>query len=182
MKSKTLILTFAMTAALTVAMAMTSATADAQKRERNVSSNHSISAQLIGLEYSYEQCLGGNWSLIGRAGLAPVGAELNYDLESASYNVNLLPTVTLEPRIYTSMRRRIEMGRDTYNNAADFVSFRSQVFLTGDGVNLGFTPMYGIRRSSGIHWMHEFTFGARVNIGEYNGLTPHLQYRIGFVF
>lgn len=170
------------TAVVLMAAIFASDNASAQKREKTVWSNHSISMQLVGLEYSYEQALGGNWSLIGRVGVSPVGLDLYYDMEEASISVKMLPEVTIEPRIYTSMRRRIEMGRDTYNNAADFVSLRSQVFMTGDGINLGFTPMYGIRRSSGNHWMHEFTFGARVNIGEYSGLTPHLQYRIGFVF
>ena len=36
-----------------------------------VVSNHSISMTILGLEYGYEQRLGGHWSIIGRAGIVP---------------------------------------------------------------------------------------------------------------
>ena len=35
-------------------------------------SNHSVSANILGLEYSYEQSLGGSWTIIGRVGAEPV--------------------------------------------------------------------------------------------------------------
>ena len=39
-------------------------------------SNHSISTTLLGLEYSYEGRVADRWTLIGRAGLVPVGFTL----------------------------------------------------------------------------------------------------------
>ena len=42
-----------------------------------VSSNHSLSMTLLGLEYSYEHTLAAHWSLIGRAGVASYGYSIS---------------------------------------------------------------------------------------------------------
>ena len=39
-------------------------------------SNHSISTTLLGLEYSYEGRVADRWTLIGRAGIVPLGFTL----------------------------------------------------------------------------------------------------------
>lgn len=39
----------------------------------NLSSNHSVSTTIFGLEYSYEGKVADRWTLIGRAGLVPIG-------------------------------------------------------------------------------------------------------------
>lgn len=89
-----------------------------------VVSNHSVSATIVGLEYGYEQRLADQWSLIGRAGLSPVVTIL--DVSPANFDAHFVmgPSVTVEPRLYTSMKRRLNLGRDTHNNASAFVSLR----------------------------------------------------------
>lgn len=154
----------------------------AQMRYSNVQSNSSISAQILGLEYGYEWAIGGNWSLIGRAGISPSGMELYSYSDSFEAYFAAAAAVTVEPRYYTSMNRRLALGRDTYLNSADFVSLPAQMIFDEEGGALVLTPMYGIRRATGYHWIHEVTFGTRLYCGEYCTLMPHLQYRIGFVF
>ncbi|MCQ2148436.1 MAG: hypothetical protein MJZ16_13130 [Bacteroidales bacterium] len=155
----------------------------AQEYERLVQSNHSISMQVFGLEYSYEQALGGTWSIIGRVGFTPTELDYHTDFNSASVAFLISPALVVEPRLYTSLGRRYDMGKDIYNNAADFVSLKTQVYIDDDDFALGITPMYGIRRTGGEHWAHEFTFGTKLTITTENlGLAPHLQYRLIFTF
>lgn len=155
----------------------------AQEYGRLVESNHSISMQVFGLEYSYEQALGGTWSIIGRVGYVPTELDLSSDYNSASVSFMVSPALTVEPRLYTSLGRRYDMGKDIYNNASDFVSFKTQAYIADGCPAVGVTPMYGIRRTGGEHWAHEFTFGTRLTVTtEDIGLSPHLQYRLIFTF
>jgi hypothetical protein len=145
-------------------------------------SNHSISMTILGLEYGYEQRLGGHWSILGRAGIVPQQISLYSDPSTTSVSIGMALGATIEPRLYTSIGRRNRMGRSTFNNSSDFVSFRNLLIPHEDGMGLMFIPMYGIRRCGGIHWAHEFTFGPRLYISEDSGLGFHIQYRLAFVF
>lgn len=146
-------------------------------------SNHSISFPLGGIEYSYEGRVADRWSLIGRFGIVPVGF--------AASSVPTLSTIQLvsgigasfEARWYSNIAKRAECGRSTYNNSSDFVSMRLRA-NTGDGLEVSFTPAYGIRRSFGRLWFHEVTFGPKIGITTEYGLflAPHIQYRIGLAF
>ena len=149
-------------------------------------SNHSLSAQLLGLEYSFEGALGSNFTVIARAGLVPTGVSLTSTLEGLSgLHFSMAGGLTLEPRIYTNFERRARTGRSTYMNSADFVAFRTQcLWAGGEDLALVFTPLYGIRRTTGDHWAHEVTIGPRLAwIGDGDpSLSPHLQYRLVFMF
>lgn len=147
-------------------------------------SNHSISAQVLGLEYSFEGALLSNLTLIGRAGLVPTGVNLYTSMLGATdahFNVGL--GLTLEPRFYTSFERRARMGRTTYMNSSDFLAVRNQIVWAPEALCFVITPMYGIRRTTGDHWAHEFTFGPRLAYaGGDPNLSPHVQYRLVFMF
>jgi hypothetical protein len=148
-------------------------------------SNHSISAQVLGLEYSFEGALASNFTLIARAGVVPTGIAFSSGILNSTYaHFNVGLGLTLEPRIYTSFDRRARLGRSTYMNSSDFVSFRTQAIWAADGVCFAFTPLYGIRRTTGDHWAHEFTFGPRFAWAGEEDLTisPHIQYRLVFMF
>ena len=43
-------------------------------------------------------------------------------------------------------------------------------------------PQYGIRRTTGDHWAHEFTFGPRFAFFDDVALSPHVSYRLVFMF
>lgn len=148
-----------------------------------VCSNHSVSTTLLGLEYSFEGRIADRWSLIGRAGLVPVGFSLESVPGSFSASGLMGLGLTFEGRWYTSIARRAAYGRSTYNNSSDFLMLRLRG-NTGDGVEVSFTPAYGIRRSFGKYWMHEFTVGPKIGMTTDRGLflSPHIQYRIGITF
>lgn len=148
-----------------------------------VCSNHSISTTLLGLEYSFEGRIADRWSLIGRAGLVPIGFALASTPGAFSASGQMGLGLTFEGRWYTSIARRASYGRSTYNNSSDFLMLRLRG-NTGDGVEVSFTPAYGIRRSFGKYWMHEFTVGPKIGMTTNSGLflSPHIQYRIGITF
>ena len=146
-------------------------------------SNHSLSAQLLGVEYSFEGALASNFTLIGRAGLVPTGIALVSSIAGTfDSHFNMAAGLTLEPRIYTSFERRARLGRSTYMNSSDFVSFPLQALWVGEGFVFAFTPQYGIRRTTGDHWAHEFTFGPRFAFFDDVALSPHVSYRLVFMF
>lgn len=147
-------------------------------------SNHSVSAQVLGLEYGFEGALLSNLTLIGRAGLVPTGIEYASGMLSGTYgqfHVGL--GLTLEPRFYTSFDRRARLGRSTYMNSSDFLAIRNQLVWGKDALCFVITPLYGIRRTTGDHWAHEFTIGPRLAYaGGDPNLSPHVQYRLVFMF
>lgn len=149
-------------------------------------SNHSLSVQLLGVEYSFEGALASNFTIVARAGLVPTGIDLSSSLSGVSYvHFGVAAGLTLEPRIYTSFDRRARLGRSTYMNSSDFVAFRTQCLWAGEeGLALALTPLYGIRRTTGDHWAHELTFGPRLTyFGEGDSaISPHLQYRLVYMF
>ncbi len=143
---------------------------------------HSFSAQIGGFDYSYEQRLGGDFSMVFRAGFIPEEILIySNSWGGQSFNMVSAAGLVIEPRYYTNFNRRLRLGKSTYKNSADFVALKMGAGLS-DEILLGITPMYGIRRVWSKHWFGEFTSGVNFNVSE--GVTAglHLQYRIGFVF
>lgn len=171
----------------------------AQMQDFRVVSGHAFSLSVLGLEYSYEQRLGGNWSLIGRAGLtcSLIGKTVRdeYNMQTidngntvttttnhqhiVNYYWGPRPGITVEPRYYTNLERRYLKGKKTVNNSADYVSLQIKAFY-GAGfapVRVSLIPTYGIRRG-GNHWFREYTFG--VGFHSAGAILPHLGFRIGY--
>ena len=92
-------------------------------------SNHTISMQILGLEYGYEQKLGGSFSMVFRAGLVPAGIYVFNDYFSFGYSAAMKIGVNVEPRFYTNFDRRQRLGKSTYKNSADFVALKVQTAL-----------------------------------------------------
>ena len=148
----------------------------------NLRSNHSVSTTIFGLEYSYEGRVADRWTLIGRAGLVPIGFTASSEPHQSSIYGNMGIGLSFESRWYSNIAKRAECGRSTYNNSSDFVSMRLRA-NTGDGLEVSFTPAYGIRRTFGKLWFHEVTFGPKIGVdGSGLFLAPHIQYRLGLAF
>lgn len=148
----------------------------------DVTSNHSVSSTILGLEYSYEAKLADRWTLISRAGLVPTGFEMSSGPYFCTFEGTLGLGVSLEARWYSNIAKRAEYGRCTYNNSSDFISMRIRANTNGD-LEISFTPAYGIRRSFGRLWFHEATFGPKIGVcGDDMFIAPHIQYRIGIAF
>ncbi len=162
----------------------------------DVRSNRSFSTTLLGLEYSDEIKVAQRWTIIWRTGLVPTSFSLASQPGQTTFQGNMGLGLSLESRWYSNIAKRAAYGRCTYNNSSDFVSMRvranSMIRLNGKLVNgweVSFTPAYGIRRSFGRMWFHEFTIGPKIGMirerTTYNTqvfLAPHAQYRIGIAF
>jgi hypothetical protein len=145
-------------------------------------SNHSLSVDVFGLEYGYEQALTSHWTMIGRIGFTSMVTEAGYN-EGIQLQSETKPALSLETRYYTTLTRRFDRGRSTLNNSSDFIMLR----LTGAHMLRDVDPLetkaiiaYGLRRS-GKHLFIEPTFGAG-----YHSMpkqwAPHLQIRLGLAF
>lgn len=146
--------------------------------EGAVKSYHSLSVTVLGVEYGYEQALADYWSVLGRVGMNSYSFDYRSSFTGFTVKTNVDAVVTLEPRYYTSMGRRVRLGRTTHNNSSDYISVRAQ-YLIGEN-KFTITPLYGIRRSETRHWFHEFAFGPRWTIGQ--GISPSFIYRLGYLF
>lgn len=141
---------------------------EAKNTNEELKSNHSFSTTILGLEYSYERIIADNWAIIGRIGAVPVG--FNYTHVGLDVAANVGFGLSLESRKY-------------FKNATSFVSFRMRA-NTVDGIQLSFTPAYGLRKSFGKLWFHELTAGVKIGQTAESPIFigPHLQYRIGISF
>ena len=169
-----------------------------------VTSNHSVSLTILGLEYAYERVLDGNWTLVMRAGFPCVmtsgysqeitnsttissgGVSTTNSSTSKNYNFNYgpRPGVSLEPRYYTNFHRRYDKGKNTVNNSADFASIQIKLFTPNfEGFGITLIPTYGIRRG-GEHWFREYTAGIAIHTMTFYfaPVLPHLGFRIGYTF
>ena len=139
--------------ALAAALTMT-----AQVRPQN---NHTVSTTLgAGLEYAFEWAFVGQATVIGRIGYASKDFTLRSALDNFQWSTTMAPAVTLEPRYYFLMNWR-------------------------DGKGLGelaVSPVLGVRRAFARHWFHEFTAGADLLCYPTFMASPHIDYRIGYLF
>ena len=164
--------------ALAVAVSMA-----AQVRPR---SNHTVSTTPgLGLEYGFEWAFAGQATVIGRIGYASRDFTLRNALDNFQWSTKLSPMATLEPRYYFLMNWRESKGKYTSGNSAEFFSVPVTATLAKDARGLGelaVSPVLGVRRAFARHWFHEFTAGADLLCLPIFLATPHVGYRIGFLF
>jgi len=149
---------------------------------QEIVSNHSLSIlTTAGFEYSYEQRLGGRFSLIGRLGIESWSTTFEKTPASLDFNTTMNPTIAIEPRFYTSINRRAALGRNTSYNSSDFVAMPIQAIF-GD-YYVALAPQYGIRRTWGKHWFCEGSFGVEI-LSDFESLcaSPSARFRLGFKF
>ena len=155
----------------------------AQVRPQN---NHTVSTTLgLGLEYGFEWAFAGQATVIGRIGYASKDFSLRSSLDNFQWSSTMVPAVTLEPRYYFLMNWRDAHGKYTSGNSAEFFGVPVMATLRKDGMGLGelaVSPVLGVRRAFATHWFHEFTAGADLLCLPTFLATPHVGYRIGFLF
>ena len=165
-------------AALLVAAAM-----QAQVRPQT---NHTVSTTLgLGLEYGFEWAFAGQATVVGRVGYASKDFMLRNALDQFEWSTTMVPAVTLEPRYYFLMNWRDAHGKYTSGNSGEFFGVPATVTLRKDGMGLGevaVSPVLGVRRAFARHWFHEFTAGADLLCYPKFVATPHVGYRIGYLF
>ena len=149
---------------------------------RGPQSNHTVSTTLgLGLEYGFEWEYVERATLVARIGYVSKDFTLRNALDNFQWSTTMSPAVTLEPRFYFWMDREATRGRYT----AGFVGVPTQATLAKDAKGLGelaVSPVVGVRRVFAKHWFHEFTAGADLLCLPVFIATPHVGYRIGFLF
>ena len=157
--------------------------ASAQVRPQN---NHTVSTTLgLGLEYGFEWAFAGQASVVARIGYASKDFTLRSALDNFQWSTTMAPAVTLEPRYYFLMNWRENHGKYTSGNSAEFFGVPAIATLRKDGKGLGevaVSPVLGVRRAFATHWFHEFTAGADLLCYPTFLATPHVGYRIGYLF
>ena len=168
---------------LILAAVLAAGALQAQVRPQN---NHTVSTTLgLGLEYGFEWAFAGQATVIGRIGYASKDFSLQNGLESFHWSSTMAPAVTLEPRYYFLMNWRDRNGKYTSGNSAEFFSVPTMLTLAKDAKGIGelaVSPVLGVRRAFATHWFHEFTAGADLLCLPTFIVTPHVGYRIGFLF
>ena len=146
-------------------------------------SAHSVSVDILGVEYGYEWAVGQRLTLSGRVGIPPMVETAIIDHGNLEVVTNTRPAITIEPRYYTSLGRRARNGRSTLNNSSDFVMLRltgAHMLRDNDPLEAKVIVAYGIRRAW-EHWYIEPTFGGGYHT-QVDEFLPHLQFRLGFLF
>ena len=149
---------------------------------RGPHTNHTISTTLgLGLEYGFEWEYVERATLVARIGYASKDFTLRSALDNFQWSTTMAPMVTLEPRFYFWMDRESARGRYT----TGFVGVPVAATLAKDAKGVGVlavSPVVGVRRAFAKHWFHEFTAGADLLCYPAFGVTPHVGYRIGYLF
>ena len=146
-------------------------------------SGQSVSADVLGIEYSYEQALGGGWTLTGRVGLPPMVTSAVRSDHGLSVVTEASPAISLESRYYTSLARRVRKGRSIFSNSSDFLMLRfvgSCMLRKTDPYEAKIIAAYGIRRA----WNRVFiepSFGLGYHT-QVDMVLPHIQFRVGIPF
>jgi hypothetical protein len=138
---------------------------------------HSISINLLGVNYAYEHPIGRKASVIARAGLRfgmagstsgggswRTGTGIAY---SSDFSWMTAPYIEVEPRWYYGFDRRESKGRSTEGNAGSFLSLRVHNsfpgYISDESLRIVgttfFAPAWGLRRMWAEHWMFEFSVG-----------------------
>ncbi|PLX02767.1 MAG: hypothetical protein C0595_09585 [Marinilabiliales bacterium] len=128
-------------------------------------------------------------------------ADLGIDGYLATVNSDIfkpyvIPSVSMEPRWYYNLKRRVRKGRRIDSNSGDFVSLIAKinpnVFVFPNNINsphlFSIIPTWGLRRAIGRNFNLETSMGAgyRVAFSPSTKTTKELIYyinlRFGFVF
>lgn len=159
---------------------------------------HSISANIIGLEYNYELPLGKTTTMVFHGGVA---GELAYSNSSLfvfdeklvtkdAWHASLRGTVGADFRYYYNFEKRARKGKSLKDNSGNFLSLDLQYYTPGfytrnmdtKSVTL-LTPSWGLKRVYNSNLLIELNFGFSVGFdGSYFGWKPAANFKFGYSF
>lgn len=113
----------------------------------------------------------------------------------------LAPSITVEPRWYYNLNRRVAKNKRIDGNSGNFISIKSTYlpdwFVISNSNNVSviehvqFVPTYGLKRNIGKHWQYEAGFGLGYrylflkqygSLHNQSELAANLHLRIGYRF
>lgn len=150
-------------------------------KAQQIESLHSLKVGIPSLTYSYEHALGKQFSINMEA-----GADWGLWGNSSHTYINFSPVLKIEPRLYYSVKRRVEIDRFTNNSASFFcvtTSFHSAIFQEHRSSYFSVIPKWGFRRAMGKHFIFETQLGAGVYFNRNSSqFGPGLDIKFGYVF
>lgn len=156
--------------------------------------SQSVTLNLLGLQYNYEQPLNQKFTVTGHAGLI---GELGYYAfklgswyEDDGWIYSLRGMVGADFRYYYNLDKRDRKGKSTFRNTGNFwavdISYLTPAIVAeniGSSYMILATPYWGIRRVYKNNWLFELNLGLRfgVNDGEW-GFGSLSYFKVGYSF
>ena len=187
MKNKFLCLTF-----FSLSLIVTSQNASVEK------STFGIQTGFLGIWVHNEAKLANQFALRSELGLDTGIIETNVYGKSGLF---LVPSITLEPRWYYNLNKRVKKSRRTDGNSGNFISIKTTYhpdwFIISNENNIVFVsdisivPTWGIRRNIGSHFTYETGIGIgyihyfkkeNVVLKNESDVAVNLHLRLGYRF
>jgi hypothetical protein len=156
-------------------------------------SNHIIDVGLISAGYTYEHSLGKHYTISGGAGITGfVGYSSSSFMFDERWQYSFHPYISIEPRYYYDLDKRMQKGKNTDGNAGSFFAVQcNYIFKAIKKHNIfqtnpvyGISPYWGLRRIWWNHLLFEFRAGLAFGFNSYSdskfGIT--LGVRFGYKF
>lgn len=166
--------------------------------------NHSIGINILGLGYTYEQALGGKFTLNSSIELQNLltwsdnSFTLNgYEtVKSNDFDYAMLPYISVSPRYYYNLDKRERMGKNINRNSANYLALSlgyafKPIVQNNEGTTIYndfilLSPHWGMQRVYNNKWLIDLKLG--VNFGyslgseKEFGCAPNINFRFGYVF
>ncbi|MGB7786036.1 MAG: hypothetical protein WBL27_08050 [Salinimicrobium sp.] len=146
-----------------------------QEQEMVDESIYGLQIGMLGVWAHNELRLHGNTSLRTEVGFDTGLFSSNADYSGTDVGVVFIPSISLEPRFYYNLRKRINKGKNITKNSGNFIALRlnyrpdwftlSNVDNTSVADNIAIIPKWGIKRTFWNHLTYEL--GAGVGYRKY---------------
>jgi len=160
------------------------------QNEQTLVDRFSVKAGLIGVWVGYEKAFSDHFTLNSEIGYE--GGFFWGRSQDDDFNYIASLSLSVEPRYYYNVARRIRKDKKTRNNSANFISAEIYAYpdwLTSSNaknVNVvktfGIVPKYGLNRSISEHLNFEFAIGVGYAWGDdnYSDVAVALDLRLSF--
>ena len=152
--------------------------------------NFNIELNLIGIGVNYEKTIADNFTVNGQIGYA--GSLFKGVTKDVEYLFTTI--IEVEPRFYHNFSKRVQKGKKTTNNSANYfglgLTFIPDWLTTNNERNIkvaqsfNLIPKYGLRRriSGGLSFDFAFGIGYQWNENRDNGFIPELELGLSYSF
>lgn len=162
------------------------------QENQNLVDRFSIKAGVVGVWVGYEKAFSDKFTLNSEIGYQ--GGFFGGSIHENNFNYILTTYLSVEPRFYHNVARRLRKGKKVRNNSADFIS--AEIYYVPDWLTssnsdnvsvvkvFGIIPKYGLNRSLSNNLNFEFAIGFGYAWGEnnYTGVAGALDLRLSFDF
>ncbi|MDR1552271.1 MAG: hypothetical protein LBS69_02255 [Prevotellaceae bacterium] len=150
-------------------------------------SNHIIDVGLISAGYTYEHAIGEHYTIGGGVGIAGLIGYASSSFFDEHWYYSFHPYVSIEPRYYYNLQKRLQKGKNVNGNAGSFFAVQcNYIFKAIKKHNVLETsaytvsPYWGLRRIWWNHLLFEFKAGLAFGFNNYNDSNFGVQLGVKF--